>query len=210
MSRTPIELKSCPFCGGDGEVHPSALGAFTRMAFVKCVECGCQSLASHYDNPAFMPQHIVKAAENWNNRPAELELAEARAEIERLEKAVKVVQSAFKNYKNANAEVAKIEMREAKIVMREAKTLAASCNSDSVNSERAANAILTDEIERKDKLIEQMREALQRVASQRLTEEMDEEERERADGCYEDAYQIIIREARAALSAAERGEGWKK
>ena len=84
MSDTIHELKPCPFCGGAGEVHPSALGAFTRMAFVKCVECGCQSLASHYDNPAFMPQHIVKAAENWNNRPAELELTEARAEIERL------------------------------------------------------------------------------------------------------------------------------
>lgn len=83
----------------------------------------------------------------------ETELAEARAEIERLNKGIKVVQSAFKNYKNADAIIARA-------ILKEAQILSASCDPDAVNSERAANEILTAEIERKDKLIEQMREAL--------------------------------------------------
>lgn len=143
-------------------------------------------------------------------RPAEVEreelrkqLAEARAEIERLEKAVKVVQSAFNNYKNADAEIAKIEMREAKIEMREARILAASCNPDSLNSERAANAILTDEIEAKDKLIEQMREALKFSL-------IADEVRQTRNVCasdINDACETSRIKRIAALSAAERGEG---
>lgn len=69
------------------------------------------------------------------------QLAEARAEIERLEKGMKTVQSAFKNHKNADAAIARIKLREAKI-------LQASCNLDAVNSERAANEILTEELEK--------------------------------------------------------------
>jgi len=66
-----IELKPCPFCGGAGEMHPSCFGHFTYEAFVCCSECGCKSPSSHYDAKIFMPENIVKAAENWNNRPSE-------------------------------------------------------------------------------------------------------------------------------------------
>lgn len=62
------------------------------------------------------------------------------------------------------------------------------------------------QIERKDKLIEQMRETLAKIAAQKLSSEMSASDRVGVEDCYEDAYEYVIRDARAALSAAERGE----
>jgi regulator of replication initiation timing len=74
-------------------------------------------------------------------------LAEARAEIEGLKR---IGRTAVRNAtKLSGAE------------LQAAKRLRNSLLPEALESERAANAMLTDEIERKDKLIEQMREALQ-------------------------------------------------
>lgn len=151
MSDTIHELKPCPFCGGSGEIHLSCIGGFIYEAYVSCVECGCKRPSSHYEHKAFMPEHIAKAVENWNTRP---ELAEARAEIERL----------------------KQELRD--------------------NSTQAARQIVpaemalddaTAELVRKDKLIEQMREALRYALTEARSTECE-------------------RLIKAALSAAKRGE----
>lgn len=108
-----------------------------------------------FDGVGIVETVLVEFARQLEAKLADKEkqLAEARAEIELLNKGIKIVQSAFKNYKNADANVARITLKKAQI-------LSASCNPDAVNSERAANEILTTEIERKEKLIEQMREAL--------------------------------------------------
>lgn len=141
-----VKLKPCPFCGSEAYPHEQN---YADRYVIECEECGVRRTS----------EILELAVKKWNERQLETELIDARAEIERLKDAIKTVQSAFKNYKNADAEAAKIEMREAKI-------LAASCNSDSVDSERAANAMLTDEIERKNALIEQMREALREISEE--------------------------------------------
>lgn len=78
------ELKPCPFCGGAGEVKPNMWNTFTYSAYVECVDCGCKSPAAHYNHSSKMPEHIIIAVKNWNDREADKQLAEARAEIERL------------------------------------------------------------------------------------------------------------------------------
>jgi chromosome segregation ATPase len=66
---------------------------------------------------------------------------------------------------------------------------------------------LNQEIERKDKLVEQMRDFIVNLSKQKTTDEMNEETFEDAD--FEGGYDYIVEDARrikAAIEAAEKGE----
>ena len=117
----------------------------------------------------------------------ELELAEARAEIERLKKiSLTSINNAIK--------LSDAELKAARRLRRESSP-------EALESERAANAQLTEELERKDKLIKQISEI--------LIDKLDPGEWNDGCGCcgtrllkQTEEWKSLI----AALEAAERGK----
>lgn len=66
-----VELKPCPFCGGDADFYVvnecHGHGDYIDEYYVGCNRCGCQSVhVDCYDNTK--EQAKLKAAERWNRR----------------------------------------------------------------------------------------------------------------------------------------------
>ena len=128
-------------------------------------------------------------------RQLETELAEARAEIERLKKV------SLEGMNNAR--------RLSGAELKAAQRLRAESSPEALESERAANAVLTEELERKDNLIEQMREALEigLDSTRELLHEFDKKygrtiEKNRR---YTERWEAQIKQIEAALEAANVG-----
>ena len=68
-----IELKKCPFCGGEAEIIDDAMGTISR-----CQWCGAEN-----GNGVYGADGHKLAVKDWNNRPIEDAL---KAENERLKK----------------------------------------------------------------------------------------------------------------------------
>lgn len=78
------ELKSCPFCGGNGSYSNSGFGFI-----VKCRKCGSKTS---------IQESGKEAAEAWNARPIENELNE---KIEKLERENKRLREALESILDA-------------------------------------------------------------------------------------------------------------
>ena len=74
-----INLKTCPFCGGDGEVA-NATAYLDRAKIVRCKRCSCRTALVLIDHPKLTADGLdestrytaaqaeQKAAELWNAR----------------------------------------------------------------------------------------------------------------------------------------------
>lgn len=69
MTKQDIELKNCPFCGGEQRIRLNVdlFGSCkdSQQVCVCCNTCNCTSKLS---------PNMVKAIENWNTRPSEVNL----------------------------------------------------------------------------------------------------------------------------------------
>ena len=66
-----VELKPCPFCGGDGHIDSKVEchghGDYIDEYYVECDRCGCQSVhVACYDKTK--GQAMLETAERWNRR----------------------------------------------------------------------------------------------------------------------------------------------
>ncbi len=60
-----IELKPCPFCGGEAEMVTTVL-CHMSMAYVKCKECDAK--AQTFGDRSHDGSYIFSAIEAWNRR----------------------------------------------------------------------------------------------------------------------------------------------
>ena len=77
-----MNLKSCPFCGGEAEIIDDAMGTVSR-----CRCCGAEN-----GNGVYGEEGHKLAVKDWNSRP--IEHAQA-AEIKRLREALEEIQDAI-------------------------------------------------------------------------------------------------------------------
>ena len=59
-----IELKPCPFCGGDGSLNTNVNA---KIVFGSCWDCGARSLVIQYKD-RLTDKDIADAIEAWNRR----------------------------------------------------------------------------------------------------------------------------------------------
>ena len=82
------ELKPCPFCGTPAVVHITEYDRGSETYTIDCSHMNCGGSPGVYDSSE-------EAVNQWNSRPLEdalrAELAEARAEIERLREATRPI-----------------------------------------------------------------------------------------------------------------------
>lgn len=62
-----MELKPCPFCGGDGAV---SISVKDRIIFGNCWDCGARGPAIKYSEFSSCPSddNFADAVEEWNGR----------------------------------------------------------------------------------------------------------------------------------------------
>lgn len=139
------ELKPCPFCGGEAEYHSDKGPTGEVYAWVGCNQC--DAMSGHCDVRSMQPEetHPIEA---WNTRASD-------AEIARLTKALKTQAAAVRTLQ-AN-EQTEINILRAKV--REAHIAIAT-----LDSEREANARLTEELRAAEEREKALREALGRIA----------------------------------------------
>lgn len=82
-----VELKRCPFCGGEAEnrrtVEKIDGGAYCDAVSVRCMKCGARSEFVFYDAHKHPNgEEYEEAAETWNNRGADLRTATPNYEAE--------------------------------------------------------------------------------------------------------------------------------
>lgn len=94
-----VELKSCPFCGGEAKTTESKFGIPKKWRFLWGVYCD-GDCGTFFD---CREPSETKAITAWNTRAQSAQLQEALAEVERLRKSVKAIQALRETYCIAGA-----------------------------------------------------------------------------------------------------------
>ena len=59
------EIKSCPFCGGDGSLN---IEPKEQSIYCSCWVCGARGMAHGYEDDRQIKDSIRRAIESWNTR----------------------------------------------------------------------------------------------------------------------------------------------